>query len=312
MSKIKDKTEKEKVKSSDPYRKIILSNIKHDLTNPINAIQGYSEFIMDIIKDEDNNALYRDIHAINDSGIAILAHINEIFSSSPDSNDNHIGDIIHNSKLQFSLRTPLSTIIGLTEMAMRELEFDVSYLSDTNLRDVQESMEKIAQSGKRLLQLLNDLKGYSDYTVDELMEKYKPDIYSKDASHRLFDFNADVKASEEIGTILVVDDEPSNLELLEKILQQSKHTVFTAVNAKGAIDILSDKSTDIDLILLDLIMPGMNGMELLQKLKSDSHTFHIPVIMQSALDELDTIVECITLGADDFLMKPINQVLLKA
>ena len=105
---------------------------------------------LDIVKDEDNNALHRDIHVINDSGIAILAHINEIFASDTASNDDHIGEIIHNSKLQFSLRTPLSTIIGLTEMAMRELEFDVSYLSDTNLQDVQESMEKISQSGKRL------------------------------------------------------------------------------------------------------------------------------------------------------------------
>ena len=178
MSNIKDKRVKEKVRSPDHYRKIILSNIKHDLTNPINAILGYSEFIIDIVKDEDNSALYRDIHAINDSGITILSHINEIFSNAPDRNDNHIGDIIHNSKLQFSLRTPLSTIIGLTEMAMRELEFDVSYLSDTNLQDVQESMQKIAQSGKRLLQLLNDLKGYSDHTVDEMMERYKPDISS--------------------------------------------------------------------------------------------------------------------------------------
>ena len=160
--------------------------------------------------------------------------------------------------------------------------------------------------------MLNDLKGYTDCTVDELMEKYKPDIYSKEASHRLFDFNADVKAHVEIGTILVIDDEPSNLELLEKILQQSNHNVFTAVNAAKAIDILSEKSTQIDLILLDLIMPGMNGMELLQKLKADSETSNIPVIMQSALDELDTIVECITLGADDFLMKPVNRILLKA
>mgnify|MGYP001993668023 CR=1 FL=1 len=66
------------------------------------------------------------------------------------------------------------------------------------------------------------------------------------------------------------------------------------------------------ILQLDLIMPVMNGMELLQKLKADSKTCHIPVIMQSALDELEAIVECIALGADDFLMKPINKVLLKA
>ena len=81
MSNTKDKTVKENVKSPDHYRKIILSNIKHDLTNPINAILGYSELIMDILQDEDNQALDRDIHAIHESGTAILTHINEIFSA---------------------------------------------------------------------------------------------------------------------------------------------------------------------------------------------------------------------------------------
>ena len=312
MSNTKNKIINKNVNTPSDYRKIILSNIKHDLTNPISAIMGYSELIMDIIQDEDNNALNKDIQTIYDSGSTILSLINEIFSIESDHNDDHIGNIIHNSELQFSLRTPLSTIIGLTEMITRELEFDVRDLTDINTQELKESVEKIVQAGNHLLKLLNDLKGYSDYTVDELMEKYKPDLYSKEASHRLFNFNIGTKETVEVGTILLVDDEQSNLELLEKILKRAKHTVFTAENAENAIDILSDRSKRIDLILLDLIMPGMNGMELLQKLKSDSDTFHIPIIMQSALDELDTIVECISLGADDFLMKPINQVLLKA
>ena len=59
-------------------------------------------------------------------------------------------------------------------------------------------------------------------------------------------------------------------------------------------------------------MPDVNGMDLLKKLKNDNNTYHIPVIMLSALDEIDTIVECITLGADDFLIKPVNRVLLNA
>ena len=94
MANIKDKTVKENINTSVQYQKIILSNIKHDLTNPINAILGYSELIIDIVKDEDKNTLHRDIHAIHDSGNAILAHINEIFSIEPNTNDDHIGDII--------------------------------------------------------------------------------------------------------------------------------------------------------------------------------------------------------------------------
>ena len=308
MSNIKQKKTKENMNSPSHYSKIILNNIKHDLTNPINAILGYSELIMELTTDGANEVLDRDIRAIHSSGISILSLVNDIFSNDIKNNGNNIGDIIQNTQLQFILRTPLSTIIGLTEIVLD----DLSPLSDVNSTDIKESMEKIGQASKRLFKLLNDLRGYTDYTVDELMEKYKPDIYSKEASNRLIDFNADVKIPSETGTILVIDDEPSNLELLEKILHKSNHTVLKSVNALKAMDILSEQSIQIDLILLDLIMPGMNGMELLQKLKADENTCHIPVIMQSALDELDTIVECITLGADDFLMKPVNQVLLKA
>ena len=308
MSNIEEKPLKENMTSSAHYRKIILNNIKHDLTNPINAILGYSELIMDIAEDENNEALNRDIHAIHDAGNTILSQINEIFLKDIDNDDAHFGEIIHNTELQFALRTPLSTIIGLAEMALD----DLYSLSGPTSVDIDDSMEKIGQAGKRLFKLLNELEGYADYTAEELMEKYKPDIYSKEASHRLFDINADVKNSAETGRILVVDDEPSNLELLQKILQHANHTVVTADNASIALDILSDKSTHFDLILLDLVMPGMNGKDLLKKLKQNSKFSHIPVIMQSALDDLEAIVECITLGAEDFLMKPVNQVFLKA
>ena len=79
-----------------------------------------------------------------------------------------------------------------------------------------------------------------------------------------------------------------------------------------ALKILNDNSYDIDLILLDLIMPTMNGMELLKKLKNNNKSYHIPVIMLSAMDDIEMIVECINLGAEDFLMKPVNRVLLNA
>ena len=71
---------KEKVKSPDHYRKIILSNIKHDLTNPINAILGYSEFIIDIAQNGESEQFNRDIHSIHDCGNVILEHINKIYS----------------------------------------------------------------------------------------------------------------------------------------------------------------------------------------------------------------------------------------
>ena len=292
--------------SSDRLKKIVLSNIKHDLTNPINAILGYSELLQDTI-DLDLIVLQDDIKSIHESGISILSEIKKMFSQeSIDAQD--ISDIIHNTKLQYSIRIPLTTIIGLTEFIIE----DKLYKSSNEFKDIDDSLKRIAQAGKELLIQINELKSYSDFSINELIDRYKEEINSKESSIAAFNYNSKQKIQNQIGTILVVDDEPSNIDLLNKILKQSGHVVFKAINASKALEILSDKSNAIDLILLDLIMPGMNGMELLQKLKQDEGTYHIPVIMLSALDEMDTIVECINLGAEDFLMKPLDQVLLRA
>ena len=92
------KTKNINVNTKDDYRKIVLSNIKHDLTNPINAILGYSEFIIDIVRNENIKGLNKDVQAIYESGSTILMHINDIFSIAAKSNDSNIGNIIPNSK----------------------------------------------------------------------------------------------------------------------------------------------------------------------------------------------------------------------
>ena len=99
--------------------------------------------------------------------------------------------------------------------------------------------------------------------------------------------------------------------LIDKILQKSDHKTFIAQSGKAALKILEKEFAEIDLILLDLIMPEMNGLDLLKKLKVNN-TYNIPVIILSALDEMDTIVECISMGAEDFLIKPVNRILLNA
>ena len=69
---------------------------------------------------------------------------------------------------------------------------------------------------------------------------------------------------------------------------------------------------DFDLVLLDILMPDINGYQVLEQMKSDPELRHIPVIMISALDEIDSVVRCIEIGAEDYLSKPFDPVLLKA
>ena len=294
--------------SSGYYRKILLSNIKHDLTNPINAILGYAELIMDYIQDSNNQKLKVDINNIHASGTLILKNINAIFTQGRKHENDNIGELISNPQLQFSIRTPLSAIIGLTEL-MHE---DIALTSSEYREDIQACNKKINHASKQLSQVTTDLIKFSNLSVNEVLERYKTDIYSKEASQRLFDFDPVIPIPAQIGKILIVDDDSSNLELLEQILLKSNHKVLCADTGENALKILQEEQSNVDLILLDLIMPGMNGIELLEKIKLDQHYQNIPIIMLSAVDELDTTAECITLGADDFLFKPINRVLLNA
>jgi putative two-component system response regulator len=112
------------------------------------------------------------------------------------------------------------------------------------------------------------------------------------------------------ATIMVVDDSEMNRMLLARRLEQEGHRVVSAENGRQALELLA--RDPIDLILLDIMMPEMNGNEVLQRMKSDHVMRHVPVLMISANDEMESVIHCIELGAEDYLTKPINAVLLKA
>ncbi|MFN8457310.1 MAG: response regulator [Anaerolineae bacterium] len=112
------------------------------------------------------------------------------------------------------------------------------------------------------------------------------------------------------GHLLIVDDQELNRDLLTRRLQRQGHTIDVAVNGREALAKL--KSKKYDLLLLDIMMPEMNGYEVLEYLKADGLLRDIPVIMITAVDEIESVVRCIELGAEDYLAKPFNPVLLKA
>ena len=105
--------------------------------------------------------------------------------------------------------------------------------------------------------------------------------------------------------ILCVDDEDFTLDLLETLLSPLGHEVVTALEGKTALGILANKH--IDLVLLDINMPGMDGYEVCRKIKGDPQTKHIPVIMITSMDSRETKLKGIEAGAEEFLTKPLDQ-----
>lgn len=112
------------------------------------------------------------------------------------------------------------------------------------------------------------------------------------------------------GVIMVVDDTELNRVMLSNWLKEQGHQVILAKSGRQALELLPN--AQVDLILLDILMPEMDGYEVLERLKADVALRQIPVIVISAVDELDSIVKCIELGAEDYLYKPFNVITLRA
>jgi phosphoserine phosphatase RsbU/P len=113
------------------------------------------------------------------------------------------------------------------------------------------------------------------------------------------------------GALLVVDDNEDNrYTLTRRLTREGYQNLTVAADGRQALELLATRS--FDLVLLDVMMPGLNGYEVLERMRADSRLRHVPVIMISAVDEIESVIRCIELGAEDYLPKPFNPTLLRA
>ena len=112
------------------------------------------------------------------------------------------------------------------------------------------------------------------------------------------------------GTILIADDDRVGRKLLQRLLEDEGHTVRVAADGREALELYAEDAPDV--VLLDILMPELDGIATLEQLKTTTGAEFVSVIMISAVDEIDSVVRCIEIGADDYLTKPFNPVLLRA
>jgi len=211
--------------------------------------------------------------------------------------------------IRHKLRTPLNHIIGYSEMLLEEAD-------EQHLESFSGDLEKIHTAGKQLLQMINDLLD----PAKPLAAPAQPGTAAADSATFLRETEKSRKrpllsdnydsAQRPASRLLVVDDNEGNRDMLSRRLSREGYTVETAENGRKALKMIETRP--IDLVLLDVMMPEMNGYEVLERLKADRTRRDIPVIMISALDEIESVVRCIEMGAEDYLAKPFNPVLLRA
>jgi MinD-like ATPase involved in chromosome partitioning or flagellar assembly/DNA-binding response OmpR family regulator len=286
--------------------------LRHELCTPINGMIGYSELLLEEEQIQQEATLRNDLQKIHTCSQQLLSLVSTILDPAQLEASQIEGELDRfGSALRVELLTPLSTIIGYCEMLLEEAP--AALIPD---------LDHLNASAQQLLNLINDIVSLAQQqlqilSTQEGTEAELPLSLESPAAVTILQsatttFASLSRESREKpiqgGMILAIDD--SNPELLARQLKRHGYTVTTASSAQQGLRLL--KAMPCDLILLDVIMPGMNGLELLEQLKQHETWRHIPVIMISALDEVEGAVKCIELGAEDYLQKPFDPTLLKA
>ena len=288
--------------SDDRTRRVLLANVRHELRTPLNAVIGYSEMLLEDFEDQGSESLRSDLEKIHSAGGQLLALVNDAL----DPAKVEAGD--PDLDLRHDLRTPINSIIGYSEMLQEEAEA-------LNHTDIIPDLQKIHSAAERFLFLIDDVVDFSRIEAGEMA----PHLQASDTAAIIQGAMTAASSLEEDtveevrtdrGRLLIVDDNEINRDVLARRLGRQGYTTAAAENGRKALEMVQTQK--FDLLLLDIMMPELNGYEVLRHLKADVHLRDIPVIMISALDDMASIVRCIKLGAEDYLPKPFDPVLLRA
>lgn len=276
-----------------------LRDLRHELRTPINHILGYTEILLEEAGEAGLAEVTKDLARVHDAGRELLTVVNTLLDPSK-----HPGGTVDVVGACHQLRTPLDQVIGYTELLL-----DGSGANGQG--ELVPDLRHVHEAAHHLLAVVNSAlapEGVALGTFDDLLRSEGPGIGTREVS---LPAAVDLPGSPTLqGRVLVVDDVAMNRDILVRRLEGLGCTAVSAVNGRQALETLGTE--EFDLILLDLMMPEMDGYDVLQRLRSSPAWSSIPVIVLSALEEVEGAVRCIQLGAEDYLPKPFNLVLLKA
>jgi len=288
--------------SDERLNRALIAFLRQEVQAPANAVSAFLDIIV-----EDARRLHFD---------HLLSDLDRIRSASERLNTFIIGLVqgrwfggeelkAFQACLRHYLRTPLNAIKGYSELMIEDIAADGEHPLRSDLVKVRESADQLLGQIDSMLVLTR-------------REEAEPNRDGEDHLGMLADVLGSVEPlragsagrAAQPSRILVVDDNAANRDLLARRLARQGHEVVTAASGGEGLELAEGQP--FDLVLLDLIMPDMSGFDLLRRLKTAEATSHVPVVVVSALNELDSVVRCIELGAEDYLTKPFDPILLRA
>jgi CheY-like chemotaxis protein/tRNA A-37 threonylcarbamoyl transferase component Bud32 len=253
------------------------AQLRHDLRTPLNHIIGYTEMLLE---DATGDALAERRRRL-ELALAAARHALELINAALGSGRRIVpGDV---AQLFDALQEPRKKIVAaVSGLELPETDGDGAFNAD---------LKKILSAAARLAPEPTES---TTHEPEPAAARAAPAAEAAPAQARM----------------LIVDDGAENRDVLRRRLEREGHAVETAENGRRALELVAQRP--FDLVLLDVLMPELDGYAVLDALKGSPATRDIPVIMISALDELEGIVRCIERGAEDYLHKPFDPVLLRA
>ena len=273
-------------------------HLRHDMRTQLNHILGYAELLLDDAPPEATASIAALVDIVG-AGQRATAAFGEFLQPSTLDRATSLAAV---RRALEAIRDDTADLLG------RVAEWDSVAAVD---------LDRIRSAVIRALALAGDAHLVEDVAAFPGGVEPQPvptsDEYDDD-THRDTDPVGDAGARPGVpatrGTILVVDDDPANRDVLTRRLARMGYRTRSAVNGRQGLEAI--RAEHPDLVLLDLMMPELNGYEVLEACRDDPRLRDLPIIMISARDQIDDMVDCIELGAEDFLPKPFDPVLLEA
>jgi len=264
---------------ADPWR-----HLRHDLRTPLNQIIGYSDMLLETLGGAAPAPFRDDLLRLQAAGGAVLARVNTALA--PGRTAATEPEV---AALRADLLDPIRNLVAQRDLCLETAR-------TFSLIEVISDLDKIGLAAGNLRALLD-----RDLMVPGTVSSTRsPTPASTEPSG----------GPALAGHLLIVDDDPGNRDLLARRLGRLGCTVTGAANGREALDLLAQGK--FDLVLLDILMPELDGFQTLDRIKADPTLQHVPVLMLTSLDDVASTVRCLEAGADDYIPKPFDPRLLQA
>ena len=293
-------------KPSKGAEKILLAQIKQEFSAPAEAIEQYIDLV-EQYANENELEISSEISHIKEAEEKLLSQYEDAFKENT-ATDKKTKTSEEYSELRHNLRTPLNAIIGYSEILMEDFEED---LSKECIKDLNTILSLSRETETAIERFVDFIKG--DLQENAAEDSEQGHIQNAESLFRALgdiDYSLEIDEHLKGSDVLIVDDNKTNCEVLERRLSQNGLSCRVALDGTSAIKEVDKKAPD--LILLDVMLPDINGLELLKKFRKDHERDELPIIMVSAFNDVDSTAKCIKLGASDYLPKPLNGTILMA